>query len=62
MIYTVVDLKGGTSRSVVDKKVAAGMSGMSIPTFDKRVPEGGYYMMGSIMVTKAELEKSNRGK
>lgn len=61
MVYTVIDFKEGTSRTVTDKRSAAKVFGVSIPTLDKRVPGVGYYMEGQRMLVKAELEKSRRG-
>ncbi len=61
MIYTIIDFKEGTSRAVRDKKAVCEAIGISIPTLDKYVPDGGYYMMGNFVISRSELEKSGRG-
>jgi hypothetical protein len=61
MVYTVIDFEGGQVASMVDKKATAERVGVSIPTLDKYLDGGGYWMYGKILVTLSELEKSGRG-
>ena len=60
-IYTIINLRTGKSCNLRDKKTACKILGMSAPTFEKYLVEGGYFLSGDSVVSCGKLEKSSRG-
>ncbi len=61
MKYIVIDFSNKTSRIYTDKKAAAKVLGLSVPTFGKLIKGKGFYMLGYFLFGIGEEVKSKRG-